>query len=70
MSDRIPVGAKVRVLPGKMKIDKVYDGKTGTVTEYGHPNSKWDHLVWIEDIEQWRWFKASELEVIDADPQP
>lgn len=60
---RVPIGARVTI--GTTK-DKMYRGLTGTVVEYGHPASIYDHLVYIDEWEEKRWFRPSEFTSVEA----
>lgn len=73
IANRVPLGSRVTIGGSKQKVDKQYRGLTGTVVEYGHPASVYDHLVYIDEWEENRWFKPSEfltVEEPDVHPQP
>lgn len=59
--ERLPIGTRVTIGGSKHKVDKMYRGMTGTVIEYGHPASIYDHLVQLDQLEGTRWFRPSEF---------
>lgn len=65
MAARVPLGTRVRIGGAKDKVDKLYRGLEGTIIEYGHPASVYDHLVSLPDLDQNRWFKPSEFEIME-----
>lgn len=65
IANRVPLGTRVRILGAKQKVDKMYRGMEGTIIEYGHPASIFDHLVFLPDLDQNRWFRPSEFEIME-----
>lgn len=61
---RLPVGTRILVKKIKKsdKQDRKFHGMAGTVIDYGHSASKWDHLVQLDDWDMNRWFSIDELE--------
>lgn len=62
---KVPIGSKVTIGGTKEKVEKQYRGLTGTVVEYGHPASVYDHLVYVNEWGENRWFKPSEFSSVE-----
>lgn len=65
LAARVPLGTRVRILGAKQHVDKLYRGMDGTIIAYGHPASVFDHLVFLPDLDQNRWFKPSEFAIVE-----